>query len=149
MRIVRGLLAVIGLSLAGYLLLRFVVVTDTQRVARVLEKTRQGIVRHDIHLTMSGFDRSYRDDFGHDYAGLDRWFEHWFQSYDSLVCVFPRLVVLVQHREATCTLSFWAAGLTKGTRQTDLDQEFPLYSDQVVVSLHKYDTGWRIVGASP
>jgi len=137
-----------GILLAGYLAWRLLVATDAKRITRIMERARQGVVRRDLNTVMANVDPSYRDDFGHDYAKLYRWFEYLFHDNDSIVCTFSRLRTVVEHQDATCSLLVTGAGYGRSGRGSESDDGFPLYSEELVVYLHKYDTGWRIVSAS-
>ena len=146
------LLAFAG-SLAVYLLVRAVIVTDTKRVARLVERGRSGVVHHDLAQVMSCVDQSYDDDFGMDYERLHRWFQHEFAMYDSFVCVIPRLSINVYHREAVCSLMVWFAGYNRGRKAAPAEEGvlegFPLYSDRLVIYANRFPEGWLITGAGP
>jgi hypothetical protein len=149
MRIWRISLFATGVALAGYFAYRLLAVTDAKRIAGVLEHTRQGVVRRDLELAMSGFDRNYQDDFGHDYTRMSEWFDRVFLRYDSIVCIFSRMRIGVEQNAASCTLDVWGAGYIKSGPGSEIVDGFPVYSDQVVIQLHKFRTGWRIISASP
>jgi hypothetical protein len=153
MRLFRSALLLAGLALAGYIAFRLLVVTDSRRIAQVMENVRLGIIQRDVNRVMAGIDRTYQDDYGQDYGRLRRFFEAQFRVHDSIFCAFPRLRVLVNHEEATCSLTFWGVGYQKsgsgGESEPDVFGGYPPYRDQIVVYLYKYQTGWRIVGAGP
>jgi hypothetical protein len=142
-----------GLLLAGYLVVRLLAPTDERRIVRLIEQGRRGVVHRDIEPVMSVVDQDYQDDFGMDYSRLERWFRIQFRTYDSIVCQIPRLRVAVGKSNAVCSLTVWWAGYVRGRRLPAGDFDWPdgspVYSGDLVVTLHKYETGWLVTRASP
>jgi hypothetical protein len=138
--------------LAAYIAASSLIVTDTKRVRRVMEKGRRAIVRRELGSLMSIIDPTYEDDFGFNYARLRSWFQVQFRTYDSVVCRIPLMSVNVDRQEAVCSLAFWFAGFRSGGGTVPdgegLD-DFPVYEDRLVVHLNKFPEGWLITGAEP
>jgi hypothetical protein len=151
-RVVTRALLAGAILLGGCFVLRLVIVTDTQRIARAIENGRRGMVGRDPDQVMSVVDPTYEDDFGMNYDRLRRWFETQFRTYDSITCVIPILSTHVYRGEAVCSLTVWFAGYSKERRSPAAEgltlEGFPRYGDRLVLYLDKTETGWRIVGTS-
>lgn len=115
--------------------------SDEEQIVNVLDDVHRGMQSRRIFKVLAHVSRTYRDDSGRDYAGLEQYLNELFRAYKEIQITRVRPKVIVQGERARAVETF-------GTRAEPFNRNENRPIDlhgQMNIYLEKIDNKWMIV----
>ena len=119
--------------------------TDEEQIAVILNEVHRGMEEQRIFRVLAHVSKSYEDQEGRDYEGIQQYLRELFRDYRDIRITRPRPRIMVQGRRARVVETF---GTEARPRNPDADRPINMHG-QVIVYFEKTGDTWQIIEWGP
>jgi len=143
----RLILLVIVAAASIFVLLKHILVSDEERIRKVLSEGKAAIEREDLQGVMTQVSHYYRDEYGLNYLGVRALFKWVFEEFDDIaIHVEGMEVEILENDKGKATLLTWATA--KGRDKTGYIVGGAQQPCRVIITLEKERGKWRVIRAT-
>jgi len=134
------LLAAVGC----FFLLKHILVSDEDRIKRVIYQGKEAIEKKDIEGVMEQVSRSYRDDYGLNKVAIMALFQRVFHQFDAInIRIEEMQITISENKQGRATILTWATAREQDkTGYIVGSAERPC---QIIFTLAKEGGRWRVI----
>jgi len=142
----RLILLVILAAICVFVLFKYILVSDEERIRKALYQGKAAIEKEDLQGVMAQVSRYYRDEYGFNYLGVRALFNWVFEEFDDIAIHVEGMEVEISEKGGgKATLRTWATA--RGRDKTGYIVGGSQQPCRVVITLKKDRGSWRVIKA--